>query len=148
MNSSSLRDNGMAELEQHGFTDTVLNGWKLAIYNDNVTLARKYYHYDEWCHQHCIFGNCKNGITCKGNHDYNLTHLIGAKQFKQAKILCQYLLYYYTNYCVKQRINKKQAWIAHLHWKMAQIYGKDECSNDDDHKTAQSHYQHAIAVCD
>ena len=148
MNSGNFGNDGaINEMRQKGFKDNVLNGWKLMIYNGNVALACQYYYYDEWCHQHCIFGNCKNENHCKGSHRHNLTYLIEKKEFKQAKLLCQYLLHFYTTRCVKQNMNKKRAWIAHLHWKLAQVYAKDGFSNYYDYKMAQSHYQHAIKVC-
>ena len=140
-------DNCINEMRQQGFKDNVLNRWKLTIYNGNVSQACRYYYYDEWCHQHCIFGTCKNENQCKGNHRHNLTYLIEKKEFKQAKLLCQYLLHFYTTRCVKQNMNKKRAWIAHLHWKLAQVYAKDGFSNYYDYKMAQSHYEHAIKVC-
>ena len=140
------KDDCLNEMIEKGFEDNVLNGWKLAIYNGNVDLACQYYYYDEWCHQHCIFGICKNDYQCKGSHRFDLANLIDQKNFQQAKLLCQYLLYFYTNRCVKQNIHKKRTWIAHLHWKLAQVYGRDGLSDYCDHKIAQSHYEHAINV--
>ena len=136
----------MKELEQLGFDDNVLNYWKLTIYNGNVNLACKYYHYDEWCHQYCIFSSCKNNNHCKGKHRYSLTHLIKNENFCKGKLLGKYLLYFYTNYCRKQKKNKKRAWIAQLHWKLARIYCKDKCSKFHEYTMAQSHYQHAVKV--
>ena len=144
--TNQINDGCINEMRRRGFKDNVFNGWKLEIYNGNVSLACRYYYYDEWCHQHCVFGHCKNENKCKGNHRYNLTHLIENKKFEQAKLLCQYLLYFYTNRCIQQNVSKKRAWIAQLHWKLAQVYGKNGFSNYYDYKMAQSHYQQAIQV--
>ena len=149
--STVLRDcndtKGLIALKEMGFQDNVLNAMKLTIYNGNVDLACKYYHYDEWCHQYCIFSSCKNNNNCKGNHRYSLTYLIKNENFCKGKLLCEYLLYFYTNYCAKQNKTKKRAWIAQLHWKLAQIYCKDKCSKFNEYALAQAHFQHAVEVC-
>ena len=147
VNLSSFEDkHGINKMRERGFKDNVLNRWKLMIYNGSINLACKYYRYDEWCHQYCIFGICKHENKCKGSHRYNLTHLIEHKKFEEAKLLCQYLLHFYTHRCGKQNINKKRAWIAHLHWKLAQVYGKDGFSQYYHHEIAQLHYEYAVKV--
>ena len=99
-----------------------LEEWKLRIYSGDTEAVRRYYYYDEWCHQHFIFGNCKNHQNCKGVHNDSLEDLINKKKYHKAREYGEYLLFFYTYYCRKQKIDKKQAWIAHLIWKLAQIY--------------------------
>ena len=138
---------GVKELKARGFKDNVLNALKLALYDGNVDLACTYYHYDEWCHQYYVFSSCKHSNNCKGNHRYRLTDLIKNKKFCKGKLLCEYLLYFYTNYCSKQNKNKKRAWIAQLHWKCAQMYAKDKYAKFNEYTLAQLHYQQALKVC-
>ena len=60
--SKSEYDNLMNRLIADGYQDTILNGYKLKIYNYNLEMVGKYYYQDKFCHELCIMGYCK--ILC------------------------------------------------------------------------------------
>ena len=140
---------GVIEMKKRGFSNDVFIYRKLEIYNFQIDSAERHFYYDQFCHQYCIFNACKNDLNCKGTHSQNfsLSYLILKRKYDRARMIAEYLLYFYCNFCRGQKIDKKRAWIAQLHWKLAQIYGKHSKSDDCHHSKAQQHYLAAIKVC-
>ena len=92
-----------------GFTDEIMNFFKLKLSGWNLNDAIKYYKNDKFCLDYCIRQKYKYGCKkkqCSDKHSINLISLIYSSlkkpDFKKAELLCLYLMY-------KRKYNNKNA---------------------------------------
>ena len=116
-------------LNEHGFHDDILNGFKLDIYNDDVTTVLKNYTNDTFCHQYLIYRKCNDSkqVThrsgqnkqpvCQLQHAWTVFDLIHNKldskydqNLNKALLYAQYLIYYNEQIVLSQTIDLKIVW--------------------------------------
>ena len=95
----------LAQINEMGYNDEILNILKLIIYKWNINDVINYYNNDSFCHLYCIgknynwsYGCNLDHNKCKFEHSFCLEDSIfgtksEAPNFKYAKQLCQYLIY-------------------------------------------------------
>ena len=90
-NSPDLQQDKLVLL---GFTDRVLNGWKLKLYG-NVDESVKYYESDSFCFEYFVFGcNCCN-CKIKDKHKYTATQLLANGDVDKCIVMLEYLEWYF-----------------------------------------------------
>ena len=79
-----------------GFTDKVLNGWKLKLYH-NIDESVKYYKSDSFCFEYFIFGDCKMQHSSFDKHKFTATQLLTI-DIGKCIIILEYLEWYYKEF--------------------------------------------------
>ena len=88
-------DWNLRHLERHGCFNKEKSRWKLKIYNNNVWTVLKHYNDDRFCYERAIFGKCKGNKNgkCELRHYVNILSLIDKKEFDDARLFGEYLLF-------------------------------------------------------
>ena len=90
--------NKLETMSRMGYDDTILNTFKLIIYEWKIDEAIKHYRHDHFCHLYCIDETGKYGCqshVCRLKHTRHLTlkELIWKENESYARFLCLYFMY-------------------------------------------------------
>ena len=97
---STAQQLALVQMTQMGYTDQIMNQFKLSIYNWNISKAIEYYETDQFCHEYCIsekdtpYGCTKPPLKCPFRHSFSIDNLTLEKDnYQMGKLLCLYLMY-------------------------------------------------------
>lgn len=138
---------------EHSKYDTVLNKFKLQLYNYNMDNVVLYYDKDIFCHIYCVIGECQHKYKCKKLLSIPILLRIlskGVKHMflKQIILLLNYLIYQYdSNVGLVQGIsdNMYVYFVAKLHEYIGDLH-RILAHNNDDLMISNIHYYHSFAL--
>ena len=117
--STNLQLHSIMEGSTDSDVDDKLWEFKLKLYDNDETLARKFYKEDEFCHEFVILGTCSNQYQgCQYNHDKDCIRIrngnIEFGALKYARLLTEYLIYVYDNEDSKALFENYQLFVSNL----------------------------------
>ena len=134
---------------EHGFTDKVLNQFKLIIYNWDMGKVLKYYKNDSFCVDFCIADSdegkyaCENEDECPLEHDIELSQLMSGDDeeecnYELAQVLCLYFMYKQTS---DSSFNNNPAL-----WLFYADLIDEQATTEQDYLKAEKYYLKALSV--